>query len=61
MDITKTKNGNSETKSELQNWIEEEVPQIIDEEMQNPKSVLTDEQVKDIEDKVTKMLSEYFK
>ena len=61
MDITKIKNRDSETKSELQNWIDEEVPQIIDEELQDHQPELTDEQVKYIEEKITKMLGDYFK
>lgn len=43
MDITKMKNRDSETKSELQNWIDEEVPQIIDEELQDHQPELTEE------------------
>ena len=61
MDITKMKNRDSKTKSELQNWIDEEVPQIIDEELQDHQPELTDEQVKYIEEKITKMLGDYFK
>ena len=61
MDITKMKQRESAPKSELQDWIDEEVPQIIDEELQDHQPELTEEQVKYIEEQVTKMLEEYFK
>ena len=63
MDVTKMKKKDPEQKNELHDWIDAEVPQIIDDEVdaQNPEFVIDKESLKAIEKEVTKLLKEYFK
>lgn len=63
MNVSVMKKNASESKSEIQEWIDEEVPHIIDEEAENldPEYALDEEQLKQIEKKITEMLKEYFK
>lgn len=49
--------------NELHDWIDSEVPQMIDDEIENKfdENMFDEETLKQIEAKVTAMLKEYFK
>lgn len=49
--------------NELHDWIDSEVPQMIDDEIENKfdENLFDEETLKQIEAKVTAMLKEYFK
>ena len=63
VNITKMKNANSEAQNALHDWIDEEVPQIIEGEAAtyDPDLIFDEEQLKQIEKEVTKLLKQYFK
>ena len=60
MNVTKDRKTST---NELHNWIDAEVPQMIDDEAENPKTeiVIDKETLKQVEKKVTEMLKQYFK
>ena len=49
--------------NELHDWIDSEVPQMIDDEIENKfdENLFDEETLKQIEAKITAMLKEYFK
>ena len=60
MNVTKERKTGT---NELHNWIDSEVPQMIDDEAekQNTEIVIDKETLKQIEAKVASMLKEYFR
>ena len=67
MDVTK-RNVNHAAQAdvgqnELHDWIDAEVPQMIDDEINNqqPEIIFDKQQLKKIEEEVTKLLKQYFK